>query len=185
MSIPGFDMNSGEFFIIVIIALVLIGPKRLPEYAAKLRTWVKQMRDMAEGAKTQLKSEMGPEFEDVDWRQYDPRQYDPRKIVREALFDDPDADIGAELGLTERRADGGPSTGATAVGAMGVGAVGAGVGADVMGPGVGSESAGVGHESFGVGAEGDHVTSQPAAPRSHVDATYHPDRATPFDHEAT
>ena len=31
---------------------------------------------------------MGPEFEDINWRQYDPRQYDPRRIVREALLDD-------------------------------------------------------------------------------------------------
>ena len=38
---------------------------------------------------------MGPEFEDVDWRQFDPRQYDPRRIVREALLDDPTPDAAA------------------------------------------------------------------------------------------
>ena len=32
---------------------------------------------------------MGPEFEDINWRQFDPRQYDPRRIVREALMDRP------------------------------------------------------------------------------------------------
>jgi sec-independent protein translocase protein TatB len=31
---------------------------------------------------------MGPEFDDIDWQQFDPRQYDPRRIVREALLDD-------------------------------------------------------------------------------------------------
>ena len=102
MNIPFIDINSGEFIIIVIIALVLIGPKRLPGYVDKLRTFIRTAREMAEGAKTQLKTEMGPEFQDVDWRQYDPRQYDPRKIVREALFDDPDADIAGEIGLRER-----------------------------------------------------------------------------------
>ena len=88
MNIPFIDINSGEFILIVIIALALIGPKRLPEYIAKLRTFIRTARDMAEGAKTQLKSEMGPEYQDIDWRQYDPRQYDPRRIIREALLED-------------------------------------------------------------------------------------------------
>lgn len=176
MNIPFIDINSGEFIIIVIIALVLIGPKRLPGYVEKLRTFIRTARDMAEGAKTQLKTEMGPEFQDVDWRQYDPRQYDPRKIVREALFDDPDADLAAEIGLRERSAS---STGATAAGAMGAAGVGAaaagGAGAE-PGVGVGAESA----ASQGVGAE-----NIPVTPRSHVTAEYHPDRVTPFDDDAT
>ena len=35
-----------------------------------------------------MKEEMGPEFDDVDWKKLDPRQYDPRRIIREALLDD-------------------------------------------------------------------------------------------------
>lgn len=175
MNIPFIDINSGEFIIIVIIALVLIGPKRLPGYVDKLRTFIRTAREMAEGAKTQLKTEMGPEFQDVDWRQYDPRQYDPRKIVREALFDDPDADIAGEIGLRERTAQ---STGATAVGAVGAAAAAAyssDSGADGVGAGgIGAEGAG-GEDAYGV----------PAAPRSHVTAEYHPDRVTPFDDDAT
>jgi len=42
---------------------------------------------MAHDAREQLKEQMGPDFEDVDWTKYDPRQYDPRRIVREALMD--------------------------------------------------------------------------------------------------
>lgn len=175
MSIPFIDINSGEFLLIVILALVLIGPKRLPEYIEKLRGFIRAARDMAEGAKTQLKSEMGPEYQDIDWRQYDPRQYDPRRIVREALFDDPDADIAAEVGLTERQAHGSTPVGAD-VGAAGVGAVGAS-------SGVGAESGGVGQESLGVGGEATQAI--PSAPRSAVPATYHPDRTTPFDLDAT
>ena len=39
---------------------------------------------------------MGPEFDDIDWRKFDPRQYDPRRIVRDALSDtfDPDDPLG-------------------------------------------------------------------------------------------
>jgi sec-independent protein translocase protein TatB len=43
---------------------------------------------MANGAKDRLRDEMGPDFDDVDWKRLDPRQYDPRRIIREALLDD-------------------------------------------------------------------------------------------------
>ena len=77
--------NGTEFLILIVAALVILGPDKLPEYAAKLAQFVRSARDMAEGAKSQIKEEMGPGFDDVDWRALDPRQYDPRRIVREAL----------------------------------------------------------------------------------------------------
>jgi len=77
--------NGGELLLLVVLALIILGPDKLPEYAAKLAQFVRSARDMAEGAKSQIKEEMGPGFEDVDWKALDPRQYDPRRIVREAL----------------------------------------------------------------------------------------------------
>ena len=82
-----FDVNGWEFILLIVLAVVILGPERLPEYAAKLAHLVRQARAMAEGAKGQLREQMGPEFDDINWRQYDPRQYDPRRIVREALLD--------------------------------------------------------------------------------------------------
>ena len=83
------DINGWEVIILVVVGILVLGPERLPEYAGKLANLVRQARGFAQNAKTQLKEQMGPEFDDVDWRQYDPRQYDPRRIVREALMDDP------------------------------------------------------------------------------------------------
>jgi sec-independent protein translocase protein TatB len=82
-----FDINGWEFIILVVAALLVIGPERMPEYSAKLARMVRQVRGLADAAKVQLREQMGPDFDDVDWKQYDPRQYDPRKIVREALMD--------------------------------------------------------------------------------------------------
>lgn len=79
------DINGWEFLILILLAIIILGPERLPAYAAKLGRFVRQAKAMAERAKTQFKDEMGPEFTDIDWRAYDPRQYDPRRIVREAL----------------------------------------------------------------------------------------------------
>ncbi len=80
-----FDINGWELLLLGVLAILVLGPERLPEYAAKFGRFVRQARSMADRAKQQLKEEMGPEFSDVDWRAYDPRQYDPRKIVRDAL----------------------------------------------------------------------------------------------------
>ena len=83
-----FGINGTEMVILVVVALVVIGPKRLPEYAQKLRDFVRQMRRMAEGAKDSVRRDFGDDFKDVDWQKLDPRQYDPRRIVREALVEE-------------------------------------------------------------------------------------------------
>ncbi|WP_151526124.1 Sec-independent protein translocase TatB [Serinicoccus kebangsaanensis] len=78
-------LHGWEVVLLILAALVILGPTRLPGYAAKLGQGVRYLRDLAEGAKGQLRDELGPGFDDIDWRQLDPRQYDPRRIVREAL----------------------------------------------------------------------------------------------------
>lgn len=35
-----------------------------------------------------MREELGPDFDDMDWKKLDPRQYDPRRIIREALQED-------------------------------------------------------------------------------------------------
>lgn len=82
-----FDINGWEVIVLAIVAVIVLGPERLPVYAAKLARAVRQLKTLADGARAQLKEQLGPDFDDVNWRQYDPRQYDPRKIVRDALMD--------------------------------------------------------------------------------------------------
>ena len=80
-------VNGWEFVLLIVLAFIILGPSRMPDYAAKLARFVIQLRRMANDAKVQLKDQMVPEYEDLDWRQYDPRQYDPRRIVREAFME--------------------------------------------------------------------------------------------------
>ena len=83
-----FGLTPDKLIIIVIIAVFLIGPDRLPGYAARLAQLVKQLRTFADDAKDRMREEMGDDFDEVDWRKLDPRQYDPRRIIREALVED-------------------------------------------------------------------------------------------------
>lgn len=82
-----FGLTFEKLLIIGVIAVFLLGPERLPHYAAQLGRLVRSLRDMASGAKDRMREEMGPDFDDVDWKKLDPRQYDPRRIIREALTD--------------------------------------------------------------------------------------------------
>jgi sec-independent protein translocase protein TatB len=77
-----------KLLLIGLIAVILIGPDRLPGYAAQFGRLIRSLRDMANGAKTRMREEMGPDYDDVDWKKLDPRQYDPRRIIREALVDE-------------------------------------------------------------------------------------------------
>ena len=106
-------MNGGELVVIAVIALLVIGPERLPGYAQQLGRLVRELRRMASGAREQVRAELGPEFDDVDWQKLDPRQYDPRRIVREALqdaWDDPEPATPAGHGEGRARAPRSPTT---------------------------------------------------------------------------
>jgi sec-independent protein translocase protein TatB len=96
-----FGLSGEKLIILVIIAAFVLGPERLPQYAKQLANLIKSIRRMAEGAKDQLANELGPEYQDLDWKKLDPRQYDPRRIIREALVEDlnPKANVtlGADL----------------------------------------------------------------------------------------
>ncbi|QCU77701.1 Sec-independent protein translocase TatB [Citricoccus sp. SGAir0253] len=89
-----FGINGAELIILVVLAVLVLGPEKLPEYTRKLTEWIRNLRAMAEGAKSQFKEETGTDFDEINWRRYDPRQYDPRRIIRDALsepVDGPDA----------------------------------------------------------------------------------------------
>jgi sec-independent protein translocase protein TatB len=83
-----FGLTIEKLLVIGVIAAFLIGPARLPKYAASLAQLTVRAREFLRGARERVKDEMGEDFEDLDWRTLDPRQYDPRRIIREALLDD-------------------------------------------------------------------------------------------------
>jgi len=83
-----FGLTFDKVIIIAIVAAFLLGPERIPHYAAMLGRFVRKAKEMTAGAKERLRDEMGPEFDEVDWKKLNPRQYDPRRIIRDALLDD-------------------------------------------------------------------------------------------------
>ncbi len=116
-------INGGEFVVLLVVALVVVGPERLPRYAEQLGMWVRTARRYALTAKERVTEELGEDVGDVDWAALDPRRYDPRRIVREALLDDTPPPVASKV---QRAATGATAAGATAAGATAAGATAAG-----------------------------------------------------------
>lgn len=84
------NIGWGEVLILVVAGLFILGPERLPSAAAWLGKAVRQVKDYASGAREQLRSELGPEFDELrkpleDLRGI--RNFDPRSAVTKHLFD--------------------------------------------------------------------------------------------------
>ncbi len=80
-----FGLTFEKLLLIGVIAAFLVGPQRLPVYAAKLAAIVRAVRGFADTARERVVAGIG--VDDTDWKALDPRQYDPRRIVRDALAD--------------------------------------------------------------------------------------------------
>lgn len=59
------NIGWGEMLVLVIIGLVVLGPERLPGAIRWTAGTVKQARDYISGATSQLRDDLGPEFEDL------------------------------------------------------------------------------------------------------------------------
>ncbi len=106
-----FNIGPFELIVLAIVGLIVLGPDRLPGLARDAARMLRSLREMATGARQQLKDELGPEFADVDLRnlnprtavqravfgddmpdlkKYDPRRYNPGAVVRDTIFGEDD-----------------------------------------------------------------------------------------------
>ncbi|KID28984.1 twin arginine-targeting protein translocase TatB [Prauserella sp. Am3] len=91
------NIGWSEILVLLVVALFVLGPERLPEAAAWLGRSVRKVREFATGARQQLRDEMGPEYEEFrkpieDLRQL--RSFDPKRAVTQHLFDGDSDPIG-------------------------------------------------------------------------------------------
>lgn len=85
-----FGLTIEKLFLIGLVALFVVGPDRLPTYAAQFARLIRRLRDLARGAEVRLKEELGDDSIE-ELKKLDPRQYDPRRIVRDVLSSEPEA----------------------------------------------------------------------------------------------
>jgi sec-independent protein translocase protein TatB len=78
-----FNIGPLELLVLAAVGLIVLGPDRLPGLAKDAARMIRTLRDLATGARTQLRDELGPEFADVDLRNLNPRTAISRAILGE------------------------------------------------------------------------------------------------------
>jgi sec-independent protein translocase protein TatB len=81
-----FNVGPLELIVLAFVGIVVLGPDRLPGLAKDAARLLRTLREVATGARTQLRDELGPEFADLDLRSLHPRTL----IQRTLLGDDID-----------------------------------------------------------------------------------------------
>ena len=82
-----FDIGAGEFIALAIVALIVLGPEKLPRYAAEAARMLARIREVATSARDDVRRELGPEFQDISFG-----DLNPRSLVRKHLLDPIDID---------------------------------------------------------------------------------------------
>jgi sec-independent protein translocase protein TatB len=88
-----FDIGLGELLVLVVAALFIFGPDKLPGVAAQAVRTLRALREMASSASRDINDAIGPELRELDVRQdlSGLRDLDPRRALnRLVLDDDPD-----------------------------------------------------------------------------------------------
>lgn len=76
-----FGVGLPEMAVIAVVALLIFGPDRLPEFARQAGRMLRQVRQFSQAARDDIRSELGPDYADFELRDLDPRRAVRRYIT--------------------------------------------------------------------------------------------------------
>lgn len=76
-----FDFGAGEILGLAILAVILVGPERLPNLAVDAAKIIKKIRAMANTATSELRENLGPGFEDLSPSDLRPKTFIKKHIA--------------------------------------------------------------------------------------------------------
>ncbi|WP_374771883.1 Sec-independent protein translocase protein TatB [Streptomyces sp. NBC_01310] len=68
-----FDMGPLEVLAIAVIAIVVLGPEKLPRAIQEVSAVIRKIRSLSQTAQTEIRKELGPEFSDLNLQDLTPR----------------------------------------------------------------------------------------------------------------
>ncbi len=87
-----FDIGPLELIALIILAIFVFGPEKLPKLIQDVSGFVRKVRAFSDSAKDDIRSELGPEFKDFEFEDLNPKNF-----ARKHLLDND------ELGIKEIR----------------------------------------------------------------------------------
>jgi sec-independent protein translocase protein TatB len=109
-----FDLNITKLLFLGVVALIVFGPERLPGLAAQAGRALRELRRMADGAKSELSESLGPEFSQLS--QLNLTDLNPRSFVRKHLVDELTGDGVLLNALSDNGSGGSSANGSSANG---------------------------------------------------------------------
>ncbi|QKW21428.1 Sec-independent protein translocase subunit TatB [Kitasatospora sp. NA04385] len=83
------DIGGLEVVTIIVMAIVIFGPDKLPKLIQDTMGFIRKIRSFADNAKEDIRSELGPEFQNFDFEDLNPKTF-----VRKQLMGDGDDPLG-------------------------------------------------------------------------------------------
>jgi sec-independent protein translocase protein TatB len=70
-----FGIGFEKLLTLAILAAVLIGPDKLPQFAVDAAKFIQKMRGLSRDAMTEFKSQLGPEYANMDIKDLNPKTF--------------------------------------------------------------------------------------------------------------
>lgn len=77
-----FDIGGGELIGLAVLALILVGPERLPKLASEAASLIRRIQRISQTATQELRENLGPGFENLQ-----PADLNPKTFIRKQLND--------------------------------------------------------------------------------------------------
>jgi sec-independent protein translocase protein TatB len=78
-----FGIGLPELAVIAVVAVLVFGPDRLPEFARQAGRLLRLVRQFTQAARDDIRAELGPEYADFELTDLDPRRA-VRKYIQDA-----------------------------------------------------------------------------------------------------
>jgi sec-independent protein translocase protein TatB len=88
-----FDIGPMEMVALVVLAILVFGPDKLPKLAADAARFIRQFREFSTNARADLSRELGPEFRDIHVEDLNPRRFVRRNLLGNGRLLDDDFDL--------------------------------------------------------------------------------------------
>lgn len=96
-----FDIGMGEVLALGVIGLLVLGPEKLPKFAADAARMLRQVRRMASTAREDVRRELGPELQGISLE-----DLNPRTALRKHVLDD----LNGDANPAKKQTQGGAAT---------------------------------------------------------------------------